>query len=527
MPAATAPGRPVPWPLWAAWAGGLLWLLPTLADLAAGPWQDPLHSHGPVIVAVANWLAWQRWRAWQHGVQAPPSPGARRMGAALLLLAALLAGLGRWGEQALLQAAALPPALAGLALWQGGRPLLRALAFPVGFLLFAVPMPAALAEALTQPMKLGVSWAAVSLLDALGYAVSLDGVVIGIGPYRLLVADACAGLNSLLMLEAFGLLYLHLVRHPSTRRTLVLALAIVPIALAANVLRVLLLALVTFHFGEAAGQGLVHGASGVILFVAGLAMIWPLDQLLRRWSSQPAPAAEAAPAPPLGPPRSTLAPRPAHLLLLWAVAALTAWGPLPAAPVPAADPLESWFPAALGDWQALPSRGQAQVAALLGTEQVYDDQLVRTYRHADGRQVMLTLAYVAQQRRLARIHEPPACYAAAGFQLQREPRQSLMLDSHAVQAQRLLARRDGRHEAVLWWVRLGALQDTPSQTVTAWRLFTARLRGEVPDGLLVRASALVPAGAADGAAGYAAAEDFLRAMTAALGDQPRRALLLR
>ncbi len=482
-----------------------------------------MHSHGPVIVAVAAWLSWRGWRA------APPSAAsvaARGAGAGLLVLAVLLAGFGRWGEQPLLQAASLAPALAGLALWRGGPALARALAFPIGFLLFAIPMPAPLAETLTQPMKLAVSQAAAALLAALDYPVSLDGVVLGIGPYRLLVADACAGLNSLLMLEAFGLLYLHLVRHPSTLRRAGLALALVPIALAANVVRVLLLALVTFHFGDAAGQGLLHGASGLILFGAGLAMIWPLDRLLRRWGRASPPARRTAPAATGSSP--TLARRAGTArwlpLLPWLAAAITAWGPLPLPASTAPEPLASWFPARLGDWQALPPRGQAQVAAALDNA-VYDDELVRSYRHADGRVVMLTLAHVGRQHRLARVHEPPACYAAAGFRLQRGERGPLVLDGHEVVAERLLARRDQRHEAVLWWVRLGDKQDTPSALHTAWRLFVQRLAGRAPDGLLARASSLVSASTE--ASPHAAAEDFLRAMAAALAADPRRAQLLR
>ena len=99
------------------------------------------------------------------------------------------------------------------------------------------------------------------------------GVILQVGPYQLLVADACAGLNTLLTLEALGLLYLNLVRHESAARNITLAMLIVPISFAANVIRVIALALITYHFGDAAGQGFLHGFAGMVLFLAALLLI--------------------------------------------------------------------------------------------------------------------------------------------------------------------------------------------------------------------------------------------------------------
>ena len=83
-----------------------------------------------------------------------------------------------------------------------------------------------------------------------------------LGPYQLLVANACAGLHTFFALEALGLLYMNLVRHESLLRNLLLVVLIAPIAFAANVIRVIALALITYHFGDAAGQGFLHGFAG-------------------------------------------------------------------------------------------------------------------------------------------------------------------------------------------------------------------------------------------------------------------------
>ncbi|MET5012202.1 archaeosortase/exosortase family protein, partial [Burkholderia pseudomallei] len=86
-----------------------------------------------------------------------------------------------------------------------------------------------------------------------------SGVMLVIGPYQLLVADACSGLNSLFTLEALGLLYMKVMRYQSKARNVLLAVMIVPISFVSNVARVLVLVLITYHLGDEAGQGFAHG----------------------------------------------------------------------------------------------------------------------------------------------------------------------------------------------------------------------------------------------------------------------------
>jgi exosortase len=114
----------------------------------------------------------------------------------------------------------------------------------------------------------------------MGYPVGRSGVVMTVGPYQLLVADACAGLNSMFTLEALGMLYMNLMRYSSALRNIVLALLLVPTAFLANIIRVMILVLVTYHFGDAAGQGFVHGFAGMVLFMVALGLMVLLDKML-------------------------------------------------------------------------------------------------------------------------------------------------------------------------------------------------------------------------------------------------------
>ena len=114
-----------------------------------------------------------------------------------------------------------------------------------------------------------------------GYPIGRSGVILQIGQYMLLVADACAGLQTLLTLEALGLLYLNVVRRDSLFRNIGLAVLIVPISFTANVIRVMALTLITYHFGDAAGQGFLHGFAGMVLFMTALLLIIGFDTLLQ------------------------------------------------------------------------------------------------------------------------------------------------------------------------------------------------------------------------------------------------------
>jgi exosortase/archaeosortase family protein len=117
--------------------------------------------------------------------------------------------------------------------------------------------------------------------------MSRSGVILQIGQYKLQVADACAGLHTLFTLEAMGLLYLNLVRHESVLRNVALATMIIPISFISNTIRVVVLVLITYYFGDAAGQGFLHRFAGMVLFISALLLIIGVDTLLqyidKRW----------------------------------------------------------------------------------------------------------------------------------------------------------------------------------------------------------------------------------------------------
>lgn len=273
-------GRPAsalsqtPWRSWVPVAVGLAVLyVPTYVTLWNGVWNTEEQGHGPLILAVIAWLVWQRRTALIEGESHPSSA----LGWPLLLFGLLLYVVGRSQDILLFEVGSHIPVIAGAVLVARGARSLRALWFPILFFAFMVPLPGVFVDALTGPLKRNVSEIAEHLLYWLGYPIARSGVTLTIGPYQLLVADACSGLHSLYSLSALGLLYMYLMRHQSLVRNLVLGAAILPIAFGANVLRVVFLVLVTYHLGDEAGQGFLHGFAGMVLFIAALTLLFVLD----------------------------------------------------------------------------------------------------------------------------------------------------------------------------------------------------------------------------------------------------------
>lgn len=257
----------------------LLWLcllafaLPTMIDVARNSWATEQGGHGPIVLAVGIWLVSREWAS----IRAVARPGSLGLTLAILIPLLLLQTLARITSTIEVEAFAMYMAVITVLYRLWGSAALRRVWFPLFLLLFTFPPPDTLFAMITQPLKIAISHWAVSILDMLDYPVANSGVMIQIGQYQALIAAACAGVNSLLSLTALGLFYSY-IRYKSDLPYMVVLIAlIVPIAVVVNLIRVLLLLLVTYHFGEAAGQGIFHDVAGISMFVLALGLIFLAD----------------------------------------------------------------------------------------------------------------------------------------------------------------------------------------------------------------------------------------------------------
>jgi len=254
----------------------LVAFIPTGITLNAGPWQTEQEGHGPFLIGAALWFALGK----RNEIDVAKFAPAPLLGWPILLCGLPLLYAGRALDVISMETLAVLPILTGVVLIVGGWPVLKVMAFPIFLLFFAVPPPGWLLDSLTLPLKSLISDASTRLLYAVGYPIAQNGVVIMIGPYQLLVKDACAGMNSIFALSAIGIIYVHIMKYGSWLRNGLLLLAILPITVAANFVRVILLVLIAFHFGSASVEGWVHDVTGVTLFAAAFAIIVMFDGLL-------------------------------------------------------------------------------------------------------------------------------------------------------------------------------------------------------------------------------------------------------
>ena len=263
------------WPLLAGVAA-LIAYIPTFVQLVEGPWQTEQDGHGPLIIAAAIYLVWAS-RNRLREVEVAPAPFA---GWALLLFGLAVLFLSRTQDLITMEVLSELPVIAGCILLLAGWKVLRILAFPIGFLIFSVPAPGWMVDGATVPLKVFISDLVTKVLYAAGYPIAQNGVVIMIGPYQLLMKDACAGMNSIFALSAIGMFYVYAFRWESKVRALLLLATIIPITIVANFIRVMALVLIAYYGGVELIDGVLHDLTGIALFVIALTLVFICDGFL-------------------------------------------------------------------------------------------------------------------------------------------------------------------------------------------------------------------------------------------------------
>ncbi len=274
-PETSLSSRAALWPHVAFAVGIAALMVPTMFDVARLTWTTEQGGHAPIIVATGGWALWREFSS----TAARPRPGKFWLGSLLLCACLAVYMVGRITGILEIEGLSMYAAVISAFYLLVGGPLLRALWFPILYLAVALPPPDQVVTFLTQPLKIGISEGAVSALHAMGYPIASSGVTIQIANYQLLVAAACAGLNSIISLSAICLFYVYL-RHKSDWPAFVtVAALVVPVAIFSNLVRVVTLILVTYYFGEAAGQGFIHDFAGLTVFLVALLMIFGADAL--------------------------------------------------------------------------------------------------------------------------------------------------------------------------------------------------------------------------------------------------------
>jgi exosortase len=238
--------------------------------------NDGNYSHGFLIIPIAAYLAWERRTTLRHLPMRPSGWGLFVVAASFGVLL-----IGSLGAELFLTRMALLGTLAGSVLFVLGAGHLKALAFPIAFLLLMIPLPSILFNQIAFPLQLVASRLGVVPLVAAGIPVLREGNVIVLPHTTLEVAEACSGIRSLVSLLTVGIVYGYFI-DPRGGIRLAVALATIPVAILANGARVAGTGIAAHYYGAAAAEGFFHTFSGIFVFVTAFLMLSFAGWLLRR-----------------------------------------------------------------------------------------------------------------------------------------------------------------------------------------------------------------------------------------------------
>jgi exosortase len=277
-PPQTALSRTALWQL-ATLAGLLGWAYLPMLTVFADKWaNDPQYSHGFLVPFFSAYLL---WRAWQAGPLRPAPLPVLGCGLLVLVLAMRAVAGSILFQQ--LDAASFLLCLFALSLAAGGVPLLKRTGPAILFLVFMIPLPYELERNVGQPLKTAATVSSTFVLQTLGQPAVRDGNLILIDEVRLGVVDACSGLKMLVTFAAFAAGAVLLMRRTRFEKLMVL-LGVIPIAIAANVLRITATGLSYVWFTDKGTVEFLHDLHGWLMMPTGLALlgleVWCLKRLV-------------------------------------------------------------------------------------------------------------------------------------------------------------------------------------------------------------------------------------------------------
>jgi exosortase len=250
--------------------------------LARETWSHEEGAHGPLVLCIVAWLLWRNLPS----IRMVETTGSLTIVVVSLLLSLAAFILGEAFDFITLGTAGLYGSAVTIFYSRFGTRAVTQNRFAFLYLLFALPPPSSWVDRVTFPLKQLVSVAATWILQLFGLPVVHEGVAIYVAQYQLLVEDACSGLNSIIGLLSITFIYIYLARGSSWRQSLFLASLTIPIAIVANVVRIIVLILLTYYEGDNVAQGFLHQVAGMFVFLLSLVLIVAIDAAVFGYSSR-------------------------------------------------------------------------------------------------------------------------------------------------------------------------------------------------------------------------------------------------
>lgn len=253
-----------------------------LFHLAEQWWTDPNFSHGIIVPLFCGFLVWRK----RHQLaRAPITPSW--WGLPVLLAGLCLLIVGVYGAELFMSRFSFLLVLAAIIIYCAGLSFFRVVLFPWALLILMIPLPAIIFNQLTFPLQIFASKLASNLLPLCSVPVLREGNIINLPLMPLDVAEACSGIRSLMSLTTMAVIY-GTINESSVARRIVLAIAAIPIAVAANAFRIFGTGLLVQYWDPDKALGFFHEFSGWLIFVFSLLLLLGFHKLLIFVSRKPA-----------------------------------------------------------------------------------------------------------------------------------------------------------------------------------------------------------------------------------------------
>jgi len=470
----------------------LIWVYASIGSrLASQWWHDPNFSHGPFVPLFSLYVLWQN-RARLQALPKRPSWS----GVGLLVLGLVVLVVGGIGAELFLSRVSMLIVIAGLVVLFLGWNYFRATLFPWAFLLLMIPIPKIIFNQITLPLQRFAAIVAAHVLPFLGVPVYRQGNIINLPAMPLEVAEACSGIRSLMSLATLAIIYGYLME-PRKWIRVALALAAIPIAVAANAFRIVGTGLLVQYWDPDKAEGFFHAFSGWLIFVVSLGLLLLVHRVLvwidRSWILDPdlrlpGKAAHPAAQEPVNPSVSSAPARPAYLQFGIALVLVGATGAFMAQRsgadvIPPRQDLAS-FPHQLGDWNGADLPIENNVREVLGP----GDFLLREYQPSGTEAVPIDLfiAYFPSQRAGDTMHSPQNCLPGAGWAVLANRRVELSIPGIApFPVNQYVVSRGADRQLVLYWY-LAHSRAVASEYRAKWYLIVDAMRTNRSDGSLIR-----------------------------------------
>lgn len=261
---------------------------PTLIRLWSDWMTDDNYAHGVLVLPFVAWLLWRKRSELRHLDRQPSSAGALIVAAGLGVLL-----VGQAAFELFLTRISLLGVVAGGVVQLYGWRHLRAVLFPLALVALAIPLPALIFNEIAFPMQLLASRFGVAILDLLNIPAVREGNIILLDRVTLEVAEACSGVRSLISLGTLALVYGYL-GHQTMAARVAVALAVLPVVIVSNALRVAGAGAVAHQWGPESAVGFLHSFSGWLFFGASVVMLIVIERGVSAigWFGPPPPPAE-------------------------------------------------------------------------------------------------------------------------------------------------------------------------------------------------------------------------------------------